>query len=287
MSTLTAASGNCKWFEPYLEELGAAKERDDVFASYSTSPIIDHENTDGAVEWQGGALITDPQDKKHSQEIIQDFAAYLEASNFQGRNGFGTLTVDNLGAYIAKEYLIPDCSRAMASMSQAERQAYLAIRPWIHWDGTRADFTFEDFGCYAPRNAMVPSFDDLALSQPGPNLYGTETLAAQNFTAHSLYMATGDPGAKVDPDLLERVHSQNPTWHILQKHSDPAPHWWIRHGACDSCTAVPTVVLLATALEAAGKDVSCRLVWDGGHCEDDDQDQFMEWVAEITGYHCL
>ena len=169
-------------------------------------------------------------------------------------------------------------------MSADKRDAYLAAHPWIHYDGNTAVVRFEDFGIYATRDARVPSFDDLGYEQPGPNLYGNAHQAARHFTDYSLQLATGDPDAVVDPALKEIVHSQNPIWHILRKHSDVAPHWWIRHGACDPCLAVPPAVLLATAAENAEKDVNCRLVWDGGHCEDDDQDEFLQWVAKITGY---
>ncbi len=285
MSTLVAASGNCHWFEPYLDELGAAKERDDIFASYSTSPIIDHENADGAIEWQGGELITDPQKRQWSQELADIFGNYLMQAQYVGRNGFGLLTKDNLGEYIAKEYLIPDATRYISSLSEAEREEYLAKRPWIIWDGTTANLHFEDFGIYATRNANVPSFDDLTLSQPGPNLYGTETIASQNFTDFSIRLATGNPEAKASPEIVARYHAVNPVWHVKQKHSTLAPYWWIRHGACDSCLAVPPAVLLAAALEEAGVEVNLRLVWDGGHCEDDDHDVFMNWVSEITGYN--
>ena len=76
-STLVGASGNCAWFEPYLDAIGAAKERDDIFASYSTSPIIGHEIADGAVEWQGNALITDSEEKKRSDQLASLFGDYL------------------------------------------------------------------------------------------------------------------------------------------------------------------------------------------------------------------
>lgn len=284
-STLVASSGNCQWFEPYLEAIGAAKERDDVFASYSTSPIIDHENADGAIEWQGGSLLTDSHDIEVSQGWVLDFKNYLDSSCFFARGTNQRLTIDNLGKYIVDNYLAPDATRALINMQEGERTAYLAAHPWINWDGSKASFAFEDFGKYAPRNASVPSFDDLALSQPSPNLYGDETTDSRNFTDRSIALATGEPDAKAPQWLVDIVHSQNPTWHILQKHSDVAPHWWIRHGACDSCTAVAPAVLLATALENAGKDVDLRLVWDGGHCEDDDHDDFLAWVQNITGYH--
>lgn len=283
MSTLVAASGNCAWFDPYLEELGAAKERDDVFASYSTSPIIDHENADGAIEWQGGALITDPVKQKWSQQLTERFGQYLEAAQYQGVQGAGRLTIDTLGDYIVKTYLAPDATRFLQKLNTQERQEYLASRPWIRWDGSNADFNFSDFGTYATRNAEVPSFDDLAMTQPSPDLYGTDTVKTQHFTDFSLQLATGDPQAIVAPELVERVHAVNPTWHIKQRHSDVAPYWWIRHGACDPCLAVAPSVLLAAAVAEAGKEVHLRLVWDGGHCEDDDHDVFLRWVGEITG----
>ena len=283
-STLLGASGNCAWFEPYLDAIGAVKERDDIFATYSTSPIMGHEIADGAVEWQGNGLITDPEAKKRSNHLAALFGDYLQSETFVGKNGFGRLTIDNLGEYIAKTYLAPDAARYLGKMSDDKRNAYLADHPWIHYDGTTATLRFEDFGLYATRDARVPSFDDLGYEQPGPNLYGDAHHAARHFTDYSLQLATGDENATIDSALKEIVHSQNPIWHILRKHSDVAPHWWIRHGACDPCLAVPPAVLLATAAENAGKDVNCRLVWDGGHCEDDDQDEFLKWVAQITGY---
>ena len=285
-STLLAASGNCKWFAPYLDALGAAQERDDVFISYSTSPIIDHEHMDGGIEWQGGSLLTDPKEQAISGGYAADFAAYLTEQAFYTPEG-QRLTAENLGDYITKTYLLPDATRYLSARTAEEQQAYLRTRPWLHWDGSRASFTFSDFGRYAPRSAIVPSVDDMELSQPAPNLYGDEHTAARHYTDRSLALASGDPNATVDPALTEIVHSQNPTWHILQGHSDLAPHWWIRHGACDSCTSLGPVVLMAAAAQKAGADVHLRLVWDGGHCEDDDHPEFLRWVQDITGYHPL
>lgn len=284
MSTLLGASGNCPLFEPYLEKLGAAKERDDIFATYSTSPIIDHDHVDGAVEWQGGALITDPELKARSETLKDIFRDYLEAYAFQGSHGYGLLTADNLSDYIMTRYLIPEASQYIKKLGKMEQKNYLALRPWISFDGEHASFTFEDFGRYAPRSANVPYFDDLAMEQPQPNGYGDEHTAAQHYnTDFTLRLATGNPSAKVDKRIADRVNLVNPIWHIHQNHSDLAPHWWIRHGTCDPCTALPPAVLLAASLETRGKDVNARLVWDGGHCADDDQDCFWEWVKEITG----
>ena len=111
--------------------------------------------------------------------------------------------------------------------------------------------------------------------------YRQEYQAARHFTDYALQLATGDPNAKVDPALTEIVHSQNPIWHILRKHSDVAPHWWIRHGACDKDTSLPIVTNLATAIYDLGKNVSARLIWDGGHCADDDTEGFIIWMKDL------
>ena len=54
LSALAGASGNAPAYEPYLSAIGAADERDDVFAANCYCPIIHLENADPAYEWQFG-----------------------------------------------------------------------------------------------------------------------------------------------------------------------------------------------------------------------------------------
>ncbi|MEE3455983.1 MAG: subtype B tannase, partial [Succiniclasticum sp.] len=51
LSALLGATGNAKEYVPYLKEAGAAKERDDIFASMAYCPITNLENADMAYEW--------------------------------------------------------------------------------------------------------------------------------------------------------------------------------------------------------------------------------------------
>ncbi|NTV88751.1 MAG: hypothetical protein HGA22_00070 [Clostridiales bacterium] len=284
MSTLLAASGNLAWFEPYLKEIGAAEERDDIFASYSTSPIIDHDMVNGAYEWQYGLLLEDGNEKRISAQLKETFKEYMKGCGLSGRNGFGILTADNYSKYLINEYLAPDLVRFLKEMAEAERRAYLDANPWITYNKGNVEFTFEDFCIHGGRSKPVPSYDDIALAQPETGLYGNETEDARHFTDFGLQLATGDPIAKIDDEMRQLTNMMNPYWHIARKHSDASRHWWIRHGACDSATALPAVVNLAAALENAGADVNCRLIWDGGHCEDDDNDRFVQWTMDITGF---
>lgn len=51
LSALLGATGNAKEYEPYLREIGAADERDDIFASSDYCPITNLEHADMAYEW--------------------------------------------------------------------------------------------------------------------------------------------------------------------------------------------------------------------------------------------
>ena len=51
LSALLGATGNSPDYEPYLREIGAAQERDDIFASIDYCPITDLPHADLAYEW--------------------------------------------------------------------------------------------------------------------------------------------------------------------------------------------------------------------------------------------
>ena len=51
LSALLGATGNAKEYEPYLKEIGAADERDNIFASSDYCPITNLEHADMAYEW--------------------------------------------------------------------------------------------------------------------------------------------------------------------------------------------------------------------------------------------
>lgn len=51
LSALLGATGNAREYAPYLKEIGAAEERDDIFASSDYCPITNPEHADMAYEW--------------------------------------------------------------------------------------------------------------------------------------------------------------------------------------------------------------------------------------------
>ncbi|WP_295161129.1 subtype B tannase [Selenomonas sp. AE3005] len=58
LSALLGATGNAKEYEPYLKEIGAAVERDDIFASSDYCPITNLDHADTAYEWMFNGVNT-------------------------------------------------------------------------------------------------------------------------------------------------------------------------------------------------------------------------------------
>lgn len=63
LSSLMGATGNSSDYEPYLKALGAANERDDIYASSVYCPITDLDHADMAYEWMFNGVNTYHQSK--------------------------------------------------------------------------------------------------------------------------------------------------------------------------------------------------------------------------------
>ena len=294
LSCLLAASGNHPLFESYLKEIGAAEQRDDIFASCSFSPIIDLEHADGGYEWQygsipcGGAatgpirIVPGMVDQTLSAELAAGYRAYQDELALTGRDGFGPVTGENLQDYLLTAYLIPEAERYLAALAPMEREGYLARHPWIRYESGNVKFTWEDFLQYDGRMKGLPAFDDFAKEMAEPDLFGTETVKTRHFTAFSKAHDPSETDDVIDEALETVIHMMNPYYFVRTGNPGCAGHWWMRYGAKDRDTSIPVFTNLATLLENQGKDVNARLVWDGGHCADDDPDGVMIWMQALS-----
>lgn len=108
MSALMGATGNNPEYEPMLKDMGAADERDDVFASVCYCPILDLDHADMAYEWLYGETDSRKQlDEVHSaysKELAAQFPDYLTALNLHKPDGI-PLTADNYLDYIKSELI--------------------------------------------------------------------------------------------------------------------------------------------------------------------------------------
>jgi hypothetical protein len=283
LTTLLAASGNSPLYEPYLKEIGAAEEKDNIFAGDCHSPIADLDHGDMSYEWEyANSQSRQTIDKQISAELKALYPAYQASLNLKGKDNFGTLTADNMGAYIVKYYLVPEANKYLLGLAEDKRQEYLIRNAaWLHWDGKNASFTMEDFASqHIAREKPAPAMDQTGLNDAETILFGDKTTNARHFTD---YM-TKKTGTTIDADFQKVIDMMNPIYFILQKNPGVAQHWRIRHGATESSESAVVPVDVATALENMGRDVNAQLYWDAGHCQDLDPNGFLTWMDKITGF---
>lgn len=108
MSALLGATGNNAAYEPLLDKMGAAKERDDVFASVCYCPITDLSHADMAYEWLYGNTdsrkANDAAHRQVTQELIALFPDYINSLGLRKKDGT-LLTADNYLSYIKEELI--------------------------------------------------------------------------------------------------------------------------------------------------------------------------------------
>ena len=108
MSALMGATGNNPEYAELLKAMGAADERDDVFASVCFCPIIDLEHADMAYEWlyqqTDSRQSLDDTHKQMTKEHAALFPAYVNSLNLKKPDGT-PLTADNYLDYLKSEII--------------------------------------------------------------------------------------------------------------------------------------------------------------------------------------
>jgi hypothetical protein len=286
LSALLGASGNSHMYDAYFKEISAADEDDNIYASACFCPIMDLDHADMAYEWMYGATPTRSGlvNQELSRQLRNAFVEYQISLNLKGKNGFGTITADNYAKYLVQTYLIPSANKYLRGLTDEKRKEYLANNKWITWTDNGATFSFADYVAHVGRMKGLPAFDDLDMKQPETILFGNRTTDARHFTNFSLRQTTSDKSARMDSDLQTVVNMMNPMYFIRQNNSGCAKYWWIRHGTSDNHTSLTVIINLATSLENRNKDVNTWLYWDRGHGADDDPEDFIAWIGNITGF---
>ncbi len=116
MSSLLGATGNAREYEPYLKKMGAADERDDVYAAICYCPITDLNHADMEYEWLYGCTNTGVRNLDQAQiEISNALAAlcpaYINSLGLKKTDGT-PLTAENYKDYI-KGFLMASAHKAL------------------------------------------------------------------------------------------------------------------------------------------------------------------------------
>lgn len=311
LSALAGVTGNSAAYEPYLKEIGAADERDDIFAASCYCPIHNLENADAAYEWQfcgedtfhrtkhqktDHGIIRVPyegemtaEQKAASQPLKDSFPAYVNSLHLihDGR----LLTLDENGEGTFKDYVqakILESARKEASTHDNEINRPERMTDGSHIDeqtyfnvenGIPVSFSWQDYIHKITRMKAAPAFDSLDMNSPENEEFGDEIVFARHFTEYSYTHSLASNPQKADGKIVSLM---NPTVFIRENQTDIAPYWRIRHGAFDRDTSLAIPAILAVLLEDNGKDVNFFYPWGIPHAGDYDFDDLFAWIDRIT-----
>ncbi|RUP25449.1 MAG: alpha/beta hydrolase [Curvibacter sp.] len=299
LSALLGASGNSVDYQPWLDELGAAPGRDDVFAVSAYCPITNLEHADSAYEWLFAGLndyqkieismldykvqrkpvagTLTPEQIRLSRELKAAFPAYLNSLQLRGPEG-QVLSLDSQGQGAFRQYL---SSLLVASAQQALDQGQkLSGMSWLTLrDGRVVDLNLEGYLAYAGRMKTPPAFDALDLGSGENQLFGNARVDQQHFTDFGMAHNTSPGATRADP---QQVALMNPMHYIGRAGVRTSAHWRIRQGTKDRDTSLAVPVILASALRQQGASVDLALPWDRPHSGDYDLDQLFAWARQIS-----
>jgi hypothetical protein len=295
LSALLGASGDSQDYAGYLKAIGAADEKDDIFAVSAYCPITNLDHADAAYEWLFNGVnqfkkmafgnMVDFRVKREevdatlseseiavSNQLKKLFPAYVNSLQLKDKAG-NLLTLDEQGNGSFKNYVM---SFVMASAQKALNAGTdLSKISWLTI--SKGKVTNMDFNLYVKtimRMKTPPAFDKLDLSSAETIEFGTEKTNAQHFTSfgmeHSSVKAT-----MADVGIIKMM---NPMNYIGVSSATPAKHWRIRHGTIDRDGSIAVPVILATKLMDCGYDVDVFLPWNTPHSGDYDLEELFAWI---------
>jgi hypothetical protein len=322
MSALMGATGNNPAYDKYLKEMGAADERDDVFASVCYCPITDLDHADMAYEWLYGN--TDSRKSLSAakvgltQELAAQFPDYVNTLGLKKPDGTA-LNSSNYLDYIKQLIIksaqeakdaganIPD-SLGFTFSSEANFQAPInggmkpmggmpkGMRPFggmpggMRMGGKQVGEYITDLDMSKYLNYVVstqplkgvPAFDSYSVDGAQASGENGEFGNAKGSNANFTAWSAAKTGTILSNEVKENVRLMNPMNFIGDSQTTVAGHWYIRHGARDRDTAFPIAINLATKLQNNGKDVNFKIPWNRPHSGDYALNELFAWIASIT-----
>lgn len=299
LSALLGTSGNSPDYEPYLQAIGAAAGRDDIFAVSAYCPITNLDQADAAYEWvfngvndyrkiemsmldfnmvrkEVAGTLT-PEQGQVSDTLKPQFPAYVNGWGLRTPQGQAlTLDAEGNGSFKdwVKGYVLASAQAAADAGKDLSSYSWLTIRA-----GTVQDMDFAAYARYARRMKLPPAFDALDASSGENDLFGTASMASRHFTAFSAQRSKAGGVARADEKLVKMMNAMR---YIGAADARNASRWRIRHGTLDRDTSLAIPTLLATRLQNQGYAVDFAMPWDVPHSGDYDLDQLFTWIRRIT-----
>ena len=315
LSAALGVTGNASEFAPYLDELAAANERDDIFASNDYCPITNLENADAAYEW----IFADE---------TKYFPAMWQLQDWQAR-GVKKLSLPQkdkpLDADAANNPTAVKTAFEMTaeeiSASKTLRAAFPAYVNGLNLrDGDGKPLTLDENGNGSFKEFIERKYIESAQSavDRGEDLSGVDWITIRNgrvvavdlkkYPAAVTRMKAAPAFDKLDLSSAENdefgtstneprhfsttlfsdkladekvIRMMNPLNFIGRADVTTAKHFRIRHGAADRDTALAIPAILALKLQSNGANVDFFSPWARGHGGDYDLPELFDWIDAI------
>ena len=321
MSALMGATGNHPAYEAQLEAMGAAKERDDVFAAVCFCPITDLDHADAAYEWlfqctNGVERPVTEEQRAVSAELAAQFPAYIDSLQLRTPDGV-LLTSANYLDYVRAELIraaqiaknagaaIPDTIGFEFSQSAMFGAPPLngGMNPFAAARGTtppkrmaprrgprqQGEYivgldmdTYLNYVVTTQALKNPPAFDSKGVAGAEASGENEEFGDATGSSVNFTAYSAAKVGTTLTPDVAASVALMNPMNFIDDPKAATAPHWYIRHGARDRDTSFPIPLNLALKLQNAGKNVNFLLAWNRPHSGDYALDELFQWLNGVV-----
>lgn len=299
LSSLLGVTGNHPDYEPYLEKIGAATERDDIFAASCYCPITNLNHADMAYEWEFygrddyhrmrfeleegsgkpkftpiDGVMTELQKQLSAKEKAL-FPPYLNSLGLKDAEG-NPLELDEEGNGSFKEYI--KTFVLASAQKELDKGGDLSELDWLTVKEKKAvSLDFKKYVDFRTRMKETPAFDSVEMGTPENELFGSECIRYRHFTKFS------KEHSLVKGELAEekQVKLMNPMNYIGDKECSIAKYFRIRHGAVDRDTSLAISAILTRTLESKGTRVDYHLPWGVPHAGDYDMEELLEWMKEI------
>ena len=254
-SVLLGVTGNSKHYEPYLQEIGAADARDDVYCSVVNSPISDFKHIDIAYEWMfspdrvKGLFADDPVFAAMSRAMGKKYEEYVNSLELKHPLtgtpiGFGEK--DTYTPYFM-EQMDNSATIYLSSLSEEERESWLADEKnagVVTWDGRRAHITdisafvnwnsgrwMRYVGCYDGFYTQ-PSRENQAFGGSDGSISHFSSVMGEIISTFDGYEEIGREWVESAEKVSRGEYLNNPMNFIgTDEVSDIAPIWYMRCGA--------------------------------------------------------
>ena len=300
LSSLLGTTGNHPDYEPYLTAMGAAQEKDHIFAASCYCPITNLDHADMAYEWEFCGLndyhrmrfelpapgetkptmipvdgqMTEEQ-QKMSSELKAMFPSYLNGLKLTDEDGTA-LVLDEDGNGTFKDYVLSYVRES--AQKELDKGTDLSQMDWMTIEnGQVMQFDFHRYIQFRTRMKETPAFDNVSMGTPENELFGAPEERNRHFTEYSC------KHSKVNGKLAEtqQIKMMNPMNYIDDAKADKAQHLRIRHGAVDRDTSLAISAMLTAKLRNHKIDAQLEYPWGKPHAGDYDLEELFTWIDKI------